>query len=390
MRIAYIFSSLYWNNDGITQKVRNQIRFWNSLGMEAKGFCQAPANRFFETYDEFDVIPAKKVGVSFIDQSRVLAKFIPSSRFIEQVRLYDPEMIYMRYEPMKPYIWGLRSLSKSIPVVLELNSLDRNEALALSKKSLGGKFYFLFNEIFRRYTFHLASGAVGVCDDILSQKNIASMGLPLMTVPNSIPLDKISRLKSKSDSVIPNVLFMISQAFDWQGVDKLQKLIKETDGKLKFTLIGNFEPYDFSQYPNVDCYGFITGEKLERVVSRCHVALAGLALHRAGLNEACTLKVRDYLAWGLPIILPHIDTALKHVTPDWLLSLPNCENNIADHIDEIIDFCYQNINTIVPRQEVVNLIDAQSLEKKRVSFLKSIKPLSSTLAEMGKASVSSS
>jgi len=42
-------------------------------------------------------------------------------------------------------------------------------------------------------------------------------------------------------------------------------------------------------------------------VKRADVAIGALATYRKGMKETSTLKVREYLAYGLPVILDHHD-----------------------------------------------------------------------------------
>ena len=45
-------------------------------------------------------------------------------------------------------------------------------------------------------------------------------------------------------------------------------------------------------------------------LEKYHISIGTLGLHRKGLSEACTLKVRESLSRGFPIILGYVDTDL--------------------------------------------------------------------------------
>ena len=58
----------------------------------------------------------------------------------------------------------------------------------------------------------------------------------------------------------------------------------------------------------VKLYGEITdAQKIHNILSYCDAGLSSFALAEKGMKVATTLKVREYLASGLPVISGHID-----------------------------------------------------------------------------------
>jgi hypothetical protein len=49
---------------------------------------------------------------------------------------------------------------------------------------------------------------------------------------------------------------------------------------------------------------------LDDLVDKCHIGIGSLALFRNNMIEACTLKVREYWARGLPFVIGYDDTDL--------------------------------------------------------------------------------
>jgi len=56
-------------------------------------------------------------------------------------------------------------------------------------------------------------------------------------------------------------------------------------------------------------HGFKTGEELDEMFNKCHVAVGSLGLHRLGFRESSVLKDKEYCARGIPFIysLPDAD-----------------------------------------------------------------------------------
>jgi len=60
------------------------------------------------------------------------------------------------------------------------------------------------------------------------------------------------------------------------------------------------------------CHGQLLGKDYENVLKICDVGLNSLAVEREKLTESSALKVREYLAMGLPVYATHKDVSLKN------------------------------------------------------------------------------
>ena len=90
-------------------------------------------------------------------------------------------------------------------------------------------------------------------------------------------------------------------------------------------------------------------------------------MDRIGLNEACTLKVRQYLNAGLPVYSGHIDSALPKDYVYYKVGKPD--------IRLILDFIDLNIG--------LNNIDVQSSAKEYIDKSIQLKNLYSWLEKNG-------
>jgi len=89
------------------------------------------------------------------------------------------------------------------------------------------------------------------------------------------------------------------------------------------------------------------------------------------MEEACPLKTRECLAYGLPMVLPYADTDLKYLDADFLLKIPNKEDNIQSHGQAIHDFAYRMRGWRVDRDQIT-LIDQVAKEAERIRFFEEI------------------
>ena len=95
-------------------------------------------------------------------------------------------------------------------------------------------------------------------------------------------------------------------------------------------------------------------------------------MHRVNLTEGSPLKSREYLAYGLPMVLAYKDTDLDDLNVEFLLKIPNTEDNILTHGKLIRDFAYKMRGKRVDREIIAPLIDTKVKEEKRLAFFKEI------------------
>jgi hypothetical protein len=154
----------------------------------------------------------------------------------------------------------------------------------------------------------------------------------------------------------------------WHGVDKLIRLALLCP-EIDIDVIGldKLETGDANP-PNLFFHGYLEKEKSREILSKVDVGLGTLALHRINMNEASALKSREYLAYGIPVILPYVETDLGDLNLDTILNLPNTEDNIVNNWMEIRDFAIRMKGRRVNREKVAPRIDSAFKEAARLKF----------------------
>jgi hypothetical protein len=85
------------------------------------------------------------------------------------------------------------------------------------------------------------------------------------------------------------------------------------------------------------------------------------------MHEACPLKVREYLAFGMPVIAAYEDTDIPP-NADYFLRLPNDDTPLAPHLSSIRAFLKYWQGRRVPRFAVAHL-DTAVKERQRLAFM---------------------
>jgi hypothetical protein len=138
-----------------------------------------------------------------------------------------------------------------------------------------------------------------------------------------------------------------------------------------FTLIGRTqEDLLDGAPPNVTAYGLMARHEYEPLLARADVAIGSVAMERAGLTEASTLKFPEYLAYGLPVVIGYQETHfLERPDPWFLLRLPTEPDNVAAHVPEIRAFAERVKGRRVPRGEIADIVGIRAQEARRLEFL---------------------
>ncbi|MCD4704643.1 hypothetical protein K8R66_01050 [bacterium] len=358
MKIAYILSADPFEENGVNKKVKSQVDTWKSLGNEAKIFSIL-VNK-----------GKKKREENYLKSKIYLRKiiFILPKSFKKDITAFKPDIVYLRFEVFKPFHF---SLLKNFNTFVEINTDDIVEFKLLAEKSIREKIRLFYHLLTRWIIFKYVKGIISVTNELLSITYMNKYQKPSIVVPNSLILKDFKILK-KINNEIPQLVFMGTSDYPWHGIDKIIELAKKTENELFFHIIGN----NGSNYPelrNVIFYGYLFREEYEKIIKKCDFGIGTFALHRKKMNETSVLKIQEYLAYGLPIIIGYQDTALLNtINVNWILQLPNSEKNVINNVNKIVDYCYDMKDYIVQHREVKKIIDSFIIEKRKLNFMENL------------------
>ena len=357
MKIAYVALHLegIYLHGGVGVKIHNQIHFWKKFGHEAHLFLLSPD---VTSFGDASIVHYSKQGNLFIKEnlrSRALV------RLIQAVREYQPDVIYLRYGL---YTWPLQRLAGIAPVCVEINTND------IEEYKYRGKMLYWINRLTRAQILSRCAGFVPISREIAGLPENIRYHKPTCVIANGIDMDALVPLPPP-DNPTPRLAFVGTAGIPWNGEDKLWPLARRFPD-LTIDMIG-FQAEAFPQDipKNVVFHGRVKVEAVRDLLGLADVAIGTLALHRKKLNENSPLKVRESLGFGVPTIIAYQDTDLDEQDFDFLLKLPNCEENVSDHAEAMRDFAYRMRGRRVDREVVRPLIDQGHKEQKRLEFFSS-------------------
>jgi glycosyltransferase involved in cell wall biosynthesis len=247
---------------------------------------------------------------------------------------------------------------------LETNSDDRQE---YQKR---GMFFHWMNRLTRGLTFGPAAGIIfpshELVDVLLPRRH-----KPFCVISNGMDLSRRETVPPPKHAN-PVITLVGSPGMDWHGVDKLIALACMFPD-LTIQIVGYSQRDIHASVPaNVHLLGFLYGEELRAALSQTDVTCGTLALHRKQMNEASPLKVRESLAFGIPVIIAYQDTDLHDMHLDAILRIPNTENNVIENAERIRQFAYDMMGRRVDINSVAPYLDQRKKEEARLAFFEQI------------------
>lgn len=362
MKIAYF---LNWESrwgKGILRKVLGHVRAWMAAGNEVRIFMLSPDEHVQELVRQSD----PEITLVVRRHANIADRLIQYGPLTHMAAAWRPDIVYLRYAG---YYYDLARLAGKIPLALEINTDDLNEYRLVS-------FYHnWYNRLTRHLLLGKAAGMVFVTHELARKPSFASFGKPGAVIANGIDLAQYTPLPPASNAS-PRLAFIGSGGAPWHGVDKI-RLLAEHCPDWEFDIIGSSA--DDLQGPapaNLHMHGLLDRARYEPILARSDVAIGTLALHRNQMQEAAPLKVREYLAFGLPTIIGYDDTDLAAPIPE-VLKLPNTPENVSANLEAIRQFVLRVKGTRVPRARIAHL-DGGQKEQRRLAFFHG---LSGTVAQ---------
>jgi len=378
-KIAYIATWDLGHDDAVVKKIEGQLLAWEEAGFDVRLFavsanpCVRPAlakrsSVVIRRENEFSV--GRASGRKFIKSIAAWNKLDAN------LSKWSPDLIYLRHQTWFP---GLGGSMRRAPSFIEINSRDLVESVIYGKMwGIKAKMRTWYHKMTRGIPYRNAAGLVGMTRELLDLPEFSKFGKPGIVIPNSIPLEHVPELPPRADDGDPRPVIILSasgghhsEKSHWHGVDKVVRLAHRCEKQLRFLILGPGLIRESKPGSNVEVLGAVSPDELAAVYQRADVAFGTLALHRKQMDEACAFKVRDALAFGLPVIQGCRDAAFDGVEtlPEWWLQLPNTEENLDECATQIVDFATRWKGRRIPRNDVLPIIDRTRLERRKLDFM---------------------
>jgi len=247
---------------------------------------------------------------------------------------FSPDVLYLRWPGSGRVMLSILKACAGTPIISEHQTFEIRELW--STRSI----IALFSELlFGRSMRKAMTGLVAVTNEISLHelKRCGDNNKPHIVNGNGIDVSSVP-LRTPPGFDSKNLdLLCVAQVAKWHGLDRLIRGMAEYKGNVDVRL---HIAGDGSEVPNlkrlvadlklensVVFHGFKTGEELDVLFDKCHIAAGSLGLHRVGVSEGSILKVREYCARGIPFIYGAMDSDFNEKFP-YILRVPADESPI--------------------------------------------------------------
>ncbi|HOW86855.1 MAG TPA: glycosyltransferase [Candidatus Aminicenantes bacterium] len=340
VRIAYIFIGQIYPQTGVGKKVRGQVEAWKEMGHAVEVF-DLPV----ESIDKGKkLVPSIKMMIRRLREVR---------RLSEKIRTWSPDILYARagltYYPSLDYLF------RDFPVVFEVNTDEIREY-----KLTYSPFKYVFFVCTRRR--YLSQAAAFICVTKELNEKYLRYRKPIKIISNGIKLSDYPILHPVEKEHM-ELVFVGNDDYPWNGID----VICEMAGifpSWEFNIIGMGKQNGCPR--NVHFRGKLSYPEYMYYYQRADVSIGTLALNRKGMKEASPLKVREYLAHGIPVIIGYEDTDF----PNGAEFILRIASDLSDPrgISAIKEFVMKWRGKRIDRNEVQS-INSPIKERERMAFL---------------------
>ena len=352
LRMAALVHGIGGHDSGVRRLILDQAIAWGQdpdleVGLFVR--CEAGAEDAWRGEPHVVAVQSSRRGI--------VGRFLVRELLSLQAARWRPDLVYLRHTTVSP---SLLVLAAAVPTVIggDLDDLDELRTVSPAR--------YWYARLARHRMLRLARGIIVVTHEIARFRSIARLGKPVAVYPNTIDLAAYPELAAPSNER-PHLVFIGAPHLPWAGVDKIDRLARACPD-WQFDLIGT-DPVEIPDAPpNLAIHGARSRADYLPVMAGADVAIGPLALHRKHLAEASALKVAEYLAYGIPVILGCPEAAFPDGAP-FLLQIPNAEDSVQAALPEIRRFVADQVGRRVPRA-ALSVIDTSDVERRRIATIR--------------------
>lgn len=339
---------------GVTKKIMTQIKSFEDNGMKME-----------LRYKEKDT----KLGLIKY-RIRKLCPFASNSfsvqilHQINSLKLTNVDFIYYRYTYIdKALIKAFKQIKKVNPrlkILFEIPTFPYDKEFDS---------WYLKPNLYKDKKFRLK--LKDVVDRIVTfSDDLKIYDVGTIKISNTVDFDKIKkRTPKKGDGtirVIAVALFSFFHGYDRfieglrnyysAGGDRKIELYLVGEGKILEHYRSLVTQYDLTEH--VVFKGKLFGEELDEVYDKCELGIDSLGRHRSGIFYNSSLKGKEYIAKGLPII-SGVRTEFDELKFPYYHRVPSDDTPVD--INEILEFYDEIYGSNIPREAIIAEIRAYAM-----------------------------
>ena len=347
-KILYISTMKLDIRSGVTKKILQQIEALTELGYDV-AYTAIRENSYLIVHGDQE----EKLGD--LSNSSILYNLQILKLLKKYITLKnDVDIVYIRKLFCNPIFLSLlrKMKKKGIKIIEEIPTYPYDEECKQSSsKALHAIFKVdkLCRHKEKKYIHHY----------VTYSEDQEIFGLPAVPILNGINVKMIHPIQFNTQSQEINILCLAALEY-WQGYDRLIRSLAEYKKNaapvpIFLHIVGDGTKMEEWRQLAMnldleDCvffHGFLDSDKLDNIFNKCQLGCAPLGASRKGLKKISSLKVKEYIARGLPFIYSTPEAYLD----DFKYALKvNDDENLID-LSKVVHF-YRNISSSYNLEEM--------------------------------------
>ena len=348
-KITYFAVLLEGSNTGAAKKVDDQAKIWKKMGHEVEIVVL--------TQEKFVLDWNENSDYKIFRDGKGIRKLITRYQLTNRALAGKVDILYLR----DSFPFMLPRKRAETRIVLEVQSKLQTEVF--SRSLALGVFSILLDFFYLKKIDKFIFVSTEISQTSRFRRYITSNNSTVIS--NGISLERITKLESSSHKKECELIFLGQDGQLWHGVDEIVELARALP-EFKFHIVGISRRL-IEQPSNLYFYGHLTADEYLPIARKCCVAIGTLNLKAKKMKEGSSLKLREYLALGLPVIIRYSDSDFME-SRDFILQIPDNEEPIT-HFSKVVDeFIRQWHGRRVPRALIAH-VDLNVKENARLSFM---------------------
>lgn len=375
MKITYAVPVELDSPGGNVQHVLGLCRHASKSGIELKLLCLKGKKEIPK--EDFEIVTMNSTDMGALERVYKFSLFA-----LNHIRKGEkPDWVYLRPYPLD-YLLFTRHLRKlEIPYAYELNTLWASELISQGKK-LKAKIYPWFEE----KSIRAAKALFPVTDEIAEHahntggRHIATLVAGNGIVIPEMPVASKQELREKW-KLPPDKYLIIMAGFSrpWHGYEKLIHALPLLNKDMHVVLVGSEKDeittsvislaQSLGIEKRVHVLPWLNHVDVDELVFCCDLGVSPLALEKKNMKEAQSLKVRHYLAMGIPVLIAGGESQ-EVLNSGFVLQIPDTAHlNIAEGI---LKLSKQHVQQESVRDYAKANLSWEAIARKTFEFIKKI------------------
>lgn len=334
MKLYYVNYGDHWG-PGIEKKINNHILFFKKNG-----------------FDTYHLVVKNKKGLY-----RLIIPFMSKYDYSCFRMIERNSIVFIRYNDID--FWSVMNFKKinkkGVPIYIEIPTFPYDYEFK-------HKWILYKDKIMRKFLQKYVK-------KIFTYSNHSKIfNIPCINISNFVDSELISKKKDYSINNEINLIAVASLKF-WHGYDRVieglnnyysdssninKKIVKfhmVGDGETLQLYLNLVQKYHLEKY--VFFYGIKKGKDLDKIYDQCDIGVDSLGRHRCGVYYNSSLKGKEYMMKGLPII-SGVETELDNMKDyPYYLKIPSTDE--AVDINNVIQF-YNKIYKNKDKNKIISYI----------------------------------